>query len=131
MSNSRSPDARAPFASERRSSPRRAAFDTSLVECRTHLAGALLADGDHLVAATDGIRRAVLRLARDAATQRVPPERVLAAFKQMVKDLPDVASRPAGVRGLVARELTHVLIDAYYRPDGDGNALLPDDGPSF
>lgn len=79
----------------------------------------------------DGIDDAVSVLARSAASQRVPPERVLAAFKQMVTHLPSVARQSADVRGSVVRELTHLIIDAYYRPDGDGNALLRNDGPPF
>lgn len=132
MPKAQRPDARARSDGERRSSPGREAFNDALAACRVCLTDLLHGDGDMVARLSgDGIDDAVSVLARSAASQRVPPERVLAAFKQMVTHLPSVARQSADVRGSVVRELTHLIIDAYYRPDGDGNALLRNDGPPF
>jgi hypothetical protein len=132
MASSHTPARRANGDGERRSSPGRADFANALDACRAVLAEALPSDGDGLGALSrDGIRDAVFVLARNASAQRVPPERVLAVFKEMVARLPNVAHRSSHTRGAIVSQLTHVMIDAYYRRDGDGNALLRNEGPSF
>jgi hypothetical protein len=132
MANAYPSGAQANTDGERRSSPGRAAFNQSLERCRVRLVELLPTDGDMIGAASnDGIRDAVSLVARKAASHGVPPQRVLAAFKQMVTTLPNVSRQAADVRGSLVRELTHVIIDAYYRPDGDGNALLRNDGAPF
>lgn len=122
MANTPSSGAHGNGDGERRSSPGRAAFKDALDACRARLAELLPEDGDAAAAiSNDDIRDAVSVVAQRAASQRVPPQRVLAAFKQMVTQMPHVERHAVDVRGSLVRELTQLVIDAYYRPDGDGH----------
>lgn len=83
----------------------------SLTDCRIGLQ-AQLASG------CDGapMRAAIHDFASAARNEELPPEHVLALFKQMVHSVTSGTHLNASERGEIMRSLTQQAIDAYYGP---------------
>jgi hypothetical protein len=108
-----------PRVRERRISADRSAFTVALDECRATLDTRLVALGGNW---SDGhsseeVRKAVRQLASKANGFNIPPERMIAVFKDMLKSLPAVDRSDPGSRSEITRQLVQVAIEAYY-PQG-------------
>jgi hypothetical protein len=104
---------------ERRISADRSAFTVALGECRAALDARLVALGGHW---SDGhsseeVRGAVRALAAKANGFNIPPERMIAVFKEMLKTLPAIDRSDPGARAEITRQLVQVAIEGYY-PQG-------------
>lgn len=95
---------------ERRISGRRTAFDQALTVCGVELARTTMKGNGDGVAR----RRAVEALMRAAREAKMPPERTIAAFKQMLRRLPELDRLPLPDRSETMRQLVQHAIDAYY-----------------
>ena len=62
----------------------------------------------------DGLREAVAQFAKVAASQNVPPERLLAMFKGMVGQVTDADRRPLDERNEIMTQLVQMAIESYY-----------------
>jgi hypothetical protein len=111
MSHPRPVDAGTRAPETERRAPRRTAFAAALDACRTSL---LAPDGD----SPEAQRRFMTAFAVAVRKLEVPPERVLAAFKQMAINAPTIARLPVGERMEAMHRLTTIAIDMYYQADG-------------
>jgi hypothetical protein len=93
---------------ERRISGGRAAFDQALIVCGKELTRS--------VGKADGVgpRRSVEAMVRAARQANMPPERTLAAFKKLLRTLPEIERLPLDDRSETTRQLVQLAIDAYY-----------------
>jgi hypothetical protein len=91
------------------SRPRRKSLEDALSVCRDELQ-AQLGNGSSM----ESLRGAVRDYAALAYQEAMPPERTLAAFKDMIQSMPAVARRPADERGEIMRQLVQMAIHGYY-----------------
>jgi hypothetical protein len=113
---------REPEIVERRNSADRVTFANALAVCRRALDDVLEPlDGQGARAASVSfsaqVSDAVRDLARDARGRNIPPERLIALFKSVIKSLPAIERHDPETRNEVARRLVQVAIEAYYSPD--------------
>jgi hypothetical protein len=94
---------------ERRTAPGREYFAAALGVCRAAL-DEQLATGQ----SPKSLRGSVAAFASLAHKQCVPPERVLAVFKQMVSQLPTIQRNAPDERAQLVALLARMMIDAYY-----------------
>ena len=96
----------------RRAADPRDAFTEALLACRDGL------DGQVHPGALDRVHPQIVEFARAAHACGAPPERTVAAFKEMISHLPSVFRRPMDERTLLMKELVEMAIVAYYPKDG-------------
>jgi hypothetical protein len=90
------------------------ALSAALSVCRCELQQQL-ASG----ASVESLRASVSNFATVAHRQDVPPERLLAAFKEMTLSLPEVARLRVTQRGAIMHQLVQIVIESYYGTKDD------------
>ena len=83
----------------------------SLTDCRIGLQAQLASKCD-----SGPLRAAIRDFTNAARHEELPPEQVLALFKQMVHSVTSGTHLNASERGEIMRSLTQQAIDAYYGP---------------
>jgi hypothetical protein len=102
----------------RRVRARREAFAEAPATCRVELERRL--DGKNASGSPESLQGPIVAFAAAARSEKIPPQRVLAAFKEMVFRLPQVDRLDVDERTAVIRAIVTMTIEAYYG-DCDGN----------
>ena len=99
---------------ERRDTAVRLAVSAKLTECRVALQ-------QHLVpgASVELAREPVVEFSTMARQHGVPPERLLALFKEMLMHVLAIGNRDIGERSRLTHALVAMLVDAYYGASRD------------
>jgi len=94
---------------ERRDTAVRLAVTAKLTECRVALQEQLVPG-----ASVELARKPVVEFSTLARKHGVPPERLLAVFKEMLTQIPEIGNRDMGERSKLTSTLVEMSIAAYY-----------------